>query len=171
MFTALFLVVVVVVMAAAIVYFSMRKRLNEGEIRARISDADRRLFIAEKKFMQGKIKRGVFDSISSEIEEDLMSCELALLRHEKAPQISVASRAERVVSLLSNPTPHRRAKINSILKETSLIRHEMSHLEAKLLKRAIRESVFEKMIAKKEAKLIEKEKELGDIVASSEKSP
>lgn len=168
MLEALFLALAAIVLVGVVVFVSLRGRMSGGELRLRIASANDRLLIAEKRFMKGKIKKSVFDSIVDSLEEEQLSAELALFRLEKSASLEVPKRSEKVISLLARPTPYRKAKVNSILKETDLIRHEMSLLEARLLKRQLKQTVFEKLIAQKEAKLIEKEKELGDVVASAQ---
>lgn len=163
----IFVLVAVIVVLVIFAYSYFRSSRTAEELNSKIIDARGRLSIAERKFMQGKIKRGIFDSLSSQIEEELLSAELALFRIQKAPTIEPSPKAGKIFAVLERPTNYRRAKINSILKETELLRHEMSLLEGKLLKRAIRESVFEKLIAQKESALISKEKELADIVESA----
>jgi len=160
-----FVLVVIFVVLIIVAYASLRNRAFESGLNLRVLAAKEKLLIAERKFMQGKIKKGVFEALIDQMEEEMLSSELALLRLHKAPQISTAPKAEKILAVLEKPTSYRRAKINSILKETELLRNEMGLLEIKLLKREITQRVFEKLIAQKEAKLISKEQELTDVVA------
>ncbi|MEI7961041.1 MAG: hypothetical protein WCI04_01780 [archaeon] len=168
MFEEVFLAVIVILIVVLVVMYSFfRNRVSESELNFRIMDSKGKLAIAERKFMQGKIRKNIFEVLASKLEEEILTSELALFRLQKAREILVSSSANKLLLEMNNPTKYRRAKINSILKETSLLRNEMSLLEGKLLKRQVREGVFEKLIAEKESKLISKEKQLGDIVESS----
>ena len=168
MFEEIFLAVMVIVIIAVVVIYSfLSNRSSRSELNLQIIDAKGKLAIAERKFMQGKIRKSIFEVLVSGLEEELLTAELALFRLQELPAASIAPKAAQILAIMDKPTKYRRAKINSILKETTLLRNEMSLLEGKLLKRQIRESVFEKLIAQKESKLIEKEKQLGDFVESS----
>ena len=162
-------VLVVIIVILLISLYSMRNSFSVDALLFRISSAKDRLAIAQRRFMQGKIKERVFNSLAGDIEEEITSGELLLYRLRKSGSVEVSDKVDKLLAVLSKPTPHRRSRINSILKETELIRHEMGLLEAKFLKREITESVFEKMIVKKEAQLISREKALTDIITTTAK--
>jgi len=165
MFEAIVLVLVVVVLVLVLfAYSSLRDKRLFLDTERSIVSARERLKIAERRFRQGKMNKGVFDSIADDLEGELYSAELLLFRLKKYNEISVDTKATLIVQKLDRPTKYRRSKIESILRETELIRHEMSLLEAKLLKREIKDSVFEKLIKERESEIIKKEKELMDVV-------
>jgi len=159
--------IVVVIFVGFFAFFSYRERILLQQTEKRVASAKEKLKIVERKFMQGKIKKNVFDSLVDELEEELFSAQCLLLRLKASPKISASDKVSEIVSKLGKPTKYRKAKIEKILKETELIRSEMSLLESNYLKREIKQSVFEKMIKKKESDLIQKEKELTDIVAAA----
>jgi len=152
------LVVLVFIYLGSVLDKSVILRLEKD-----VSSYKDHLKIAERRFMQGKIKKPVFDSLVNSIEEDLISAELVLFRLKKTDDVFVSDKTERVFSKVSHPTKHRRAKIESVLREIELIRKELSILESKALKREITQSVFDKLVAKKEFELIRKEHELNSI--------
>ncbi len=161
-------VLIAVVICALIVYLILRSSSpTPEELRGRISSAREKLSIAERKFMQGKIKKNVFSSIVDQIEEELLEAELSMYRLKKAPVIEVGAKVDKISAVLTNPTKFRRAKIGMILRETELLRSEMGLLEAKFLRREITQAVFEKLVMKKESALISKEKELTDVVVKA----
>jgi len=90
----------------------------------------------------------------------LVFAELSLFRLKKTDDVFVSDKTELVFSKVSHPTKHRKAKVESILREIELIRRELSIIESKALRREITQSVFEKLVAKKESELIKKEHEL-----------
>ncbi len=171
MFEAIVLVLVVVVLVLVLfAYSSLRDKRLFLDTERSIVSARERLKIAERRFRQGKMNKGVFDSIADDLEGELYSAELLLFRLKKYNEISVDTKATLIVQKLDRPTKYRRSKIESILRETELIRHEMSLLEAKLLKREIKDSVFEKLIKERESEIIKKEKELMDVVIQGSNS-
>lgn len=129
--------------------------------------AQEQIKIAERRFMQGKIKKSVFDALLDDLEQELISAELILFRFRKLPVISVEDKIGEVVLKLGKSTQYRKSKIQRILTETELLREEMGLLESKLLRREIKQSVFEKLIKQKELLLIKKEKELMDVIELS----
>ncbi|MFA5125527.1 MAG: hypothetical protein WC462_00810 [archaeon] len=164
--------IVVVIFVGFFAFLSYRDKLLLSQAEKRIVSVKEKIKIAERKFMQGKLKKSVFDSLVEDLEEELFSEECVLLRLKKASVFSSKDKVSEVVAKLDKPTKHRKARVEKILKEIELLRSEMSLLESKFLKREIKQSVFEKMIKKKESEMIQKEKELSDIVVeASEKSP
>ncbi|VVB74586.1 Uncharacterised protein [uncultured archaeon] len=129
--------------------------------------AQQRIKIAERRFMQGKIKKSVFDALLDDLEQELISAELILFRFQKLPDVSVVEKMGEVVLKLGKSTQYRKSKISRILMETELLRAEMGLLEGKLLRHEIKQSVFERLIKQKELVLIKKEKELMDVIELS----
>jgi len=168
MLEVLFLVAIVLLVILLIFGFSMHREKKLAEdIEREIVSAKDRIKIAERKFMQGKIKKSVFDSLLDDLEGELLSAEMALFRVKRSSEVSIGDKALMILSKIDKPTKHRKAGIEKLLKETELLRVEMSMLEGKLLKREINQSVFEKLIKEKESQMIQKEKDLMDIVASA----
>jgi len=173
MLEVLFLVLIVIVVISGIFFYSgyRDKKILEETEREVVSTKER-LKIAERKYMQGKIRKGVFDSIAEDLQSELLEYELLLFRLKKSGEISVDDKTAQVVGKLDHPTKYRTTKIGKILKETELIRRELSMLEAKLMKHEVSQNVFQRIVKEKESKLISKEKELMDLVlkSSDEKS-
>jgi len=168
MLEVLFLVAIVLLVILLIFGFSLHREKKLAEdIEREIVSAKDRIKIAERKFMQGKIKKSVFDLILDDLEGELLSAEMALFRIKRSSEVSIGDKALMILSKIDKPTKHRKAGIEKLLKETELLRVEMSMLEGKLLKREINQSVFEKLIKEKESQMIQKEKDLMDIVASA----
>lgn len=165
----IFVVIVIVVIVTIFIFSSFRGKAEITIYEDKVSSAKDRIKIAERRFMQGKIKKSVFESLMQELEEDLLSAEMYLLRLKKSDSLSVSNKSAQIVAKISRPTRRKERIIESILKETELLRLEMSLLEGRFLKREIKQSVFENLIKKKERELIQKEKELMDVVSDSKK--
>ena len=160
-----FLVLIVLVGIFAYSSYSEKKAILDAE--NQVVSAKERLKIAERKFMQGKIKKSVFESLIDDIEEELLLAELALFRLKNYPEVSITEKASQVFLKMDRPTKYRKIRIEKILTETELIRNEISILEGKFMKHEIKQSVFERLIKTKEDLMIRKEKELMDVVAGS----
>ncbi len=164
-----FLIVLIVVLIFTIVLFYYSRKnfwvLTAAE-RAMVS-AQQRIKIAERRFMQGKMKKSVFDELLDDLEQELVSAELILFRFRKLPDVSVSEKMGEVVLKLGKSTQYRKSKIQRILMETEMLRQEMGVLESKLMRHEIKQSVFERLIKQKEMVLIKKEKELMDVIELS----
>ncbi len=158
---------VIVVMVGIFFYSDYRDKKILEQTEREVVSAKERLKIAERKYMQGKIRKGVFDSIAEDLQSELLEYELLLFRLKKSGEVSVDDKTAQVVGKLTHPTKYRTTKIGKILKETELIRRELSMLETKLMKHEISQNVFERVVKQKESELISKEKELMDIVIKS----
>jgi hypothetical protein len=168
MLEVVFIVLLFFVVVLAFFYFSFLREKNfVDSARLSIVSARERLRIAERKFMQGKIKRSVFDSIVDDLEEELYSSELILFRFNKPFDVSLSDKVSLVMQKMDSVSKRKRKRVESILRETELIRHELDLLEAKLLKHEIKQSVFERLVKKKEFELIKKERELTNLVLRS----
>ncbi|MFA6064698.1 MAG: hypothetical protein WCW44_06170 [archaeon] len=168
MLEVLFLVLIVILVMSGIFFYSGyrdKKVLEDAE--REVVSVKERLKIAERKYMQGKIRKGVFDSIMEDLEAELLSYELLLFRLKKSGEVSVDDKTNQIVDKLVHPTKYRTAKIEKILKDSEITRRELSMLEAKLMKHEISQNVFEKIVKQKESELISKEKELMDLVIKS----
>ncbi|MCX6803003.1 MAG: hypothetical protein NTY48_00335, partial [Candidatus Diapherotrites archaeon] len=152
--------------AAFIILFLFRRDSYKLELETSVHSAQERLLIAERKFMQGKLKRSVFESLRSMIEEEMLLAEMSLFRLKKASNISVSTKAKRLVEVSGSLSRRKETKVRSILKETELLRSQMGLLEARFLKRSISEYVFEKLITNKESELIKKERELSNLISN-----
>ncbi|MCX6801326.1 MAG: hypothetical protein NTZ73_04005 [Candidatus Diapherotrites archaeon] len=162
------LVVFVILLIILWVYFVVSAgNFAVAELEKNISLTKSRLRIAEKKFLQRKISKGVFNSLVEGFESDLVSYELgrAVLNRPVAP--SVQKKAEEILARIPKPPKRTKIKITAMLKETEVLRREMSMLESKLLKHEIREEVFERLMTSKEKELIKKEADLLRLVEES----
>ncbi|MFA5931276.1 MAG: hypothetical protein WC821_03110 [archaeon] len=165
MIEVLVLVLFVILFFSGIFFYSSyRERIVFENAQREVISAQEKIKIAERKFMQGKIKKNVFEAILDELEEELISAELIVFRLKNSSSLSIGDKANQVIAKLDKPTKYRKTKIEKILKETELLRNEMSILEGRFLKHQIKQSVFEKLVQAKESMMIIKEKELMDIV-------
>jgi len=162
------LVLLVVLLFTLLLFYFSRKTIWALENAERIMiSAQERIKIAERRFMQGKIKKSVFDALLDDLEQELVMAELILFRFRRLPDVSVGEKVGEVVLKLGKSTQYRKSKISRILMETEMLRQEMGLLEGKLLRHEIKQSVFERMIKQKELVLIKKEKELMDVIELS----
>ena len=90
MFEEFILVLLVIVIIAIIFSYSSRKdkKLLEDAERGVVS-AKEKLKITERKYMQGKLRKGVFDSLVDDLEAELLSYELTLFRLRRSGEVSV----------------------------------------------------------------------------------
>jgi hypothetical protein len=166
MIEVLFFVFVVLFLIVLFFYSGLLSdRALALELENKVASARERLKIAERRFMHGKIKKNVFELLVDSIEEELLSAEMGLFRLAKINDISISAKTEEVFLQVNKPTRHRKAKVEALLKETELIRKELSMLEAKFMRREINQNVFDRLVMKKEAELIEKEHQLTKIAA------
>lgn len=129
-----------------------------------IIDDKQKLLIAERKFMQGKIRKEVFEPLSGDMERQMMEKELEIFRIKKENTVSIKDKFLQLTEKMKHPTNYKKLKLEKLLKESEIIRQEMSFLESKLLKREIKQSVFEFLIRKKEMEMIDKENEIIKII-------
>ena len=137
----------------------------------RIRFAKEKLKLAEKRYFQGRIKKELFDDVLSDIEAELAEAELVLFRLRKAREISVEEKTVALLDRVTKPTKHRKAKIARLLFETELLRSEVSLLEAKLMKRELTQSTFQRLMRDKENDMLEKESELVRTMREMEDAP
>ncbi len=128
-----------------------------------------RLKIAERKYMQGKIKKEIYDELRLEIEEKLFLTELDIFRLKKIHVLEIEDKLEEIYKRILNPTKHRRVQLAHLLTETELVRKEMGFLESKLMKHELSENLFKKLIRKKEQELISLEIEIVNLVKVANK--
>ena len=162
-----FLILVLIAFVILLGFSVWQDKRNLALLNERISSLNQQISIAKRRFMQGKIKKNVFDLIIDDLESELYSAELLLFRMKKSASISVKSKTDEIMSKLDKPTKHRRQLVEKILSDTELIREELALLEAKLFKHEINQSVFDKLVREKESELIRKEKELMDVVKNA----
>lgn len=164
-----FLVLVLIVFVVLLGFSVWQDKKSIANLNEKVASLNQQISIAQRRFMQGKIKKNVFDLILDDLESELYSTELLLFRSQKSASVSVKSKTDEIISKLDKPTKHRRALVESILSETELIREELALLEGKLFKHEIKQSVFDKLVREKESELIRKEKELMDVVKGATK--
>jgi hypothetical protein len=129
-----------------------------------IVDDKQKLVIAERKFMQGKIRKEVFEPLSGDMEREMLEKELEIFRIKREKNVSIKDKLSQLVEKMAHPTNYKKLKLEKLLKESEIIRQEMSYLESKLLKREIKQTVFEFLIRKKEMEMIDKENEIIKII-------
>ncbi len=126
-----------------------------------------KLKIAEKKYMQGKIKSEVFEQLKDDLNYKMILTQLDIFRIKKMHALEIEEKAEKLFEKLIHPTKHRKAKLRHLLMESEVLRKEIKFIEKKLLKNEITENVFKRLISQKEDEMIEKENEIIIFVKSS----
>jgi len=162
MLEVIFLVLIVVVVLL-VFFFVFGKDDFESrafELENNLLFEKEKLKIAERKFLQGKIKKAVFDPLLDDLESDITEKELELYELRKKKDISAKEKLKELLGRFDRPTGFKKAKLEKLLKESELVRSELGVLEVKFMKREIKESVFQKMVRKKEKQLIEIESEI-----------
>jgi len=172
MFEVLLLIgIVVILFVAFFAYnFSLEGRVVVDQ-EQKIAFIKDKLKLAEKKFFQGKIKKPVFDSLLDDLEAELATAELVLFRMKKSREISVEDKTVALLDNMTSPSRHRKMKISRLLFQTELLKSEINLLEAKLMKRELKESVFRKLVKEKESEMISSESELIDELNKSRAVP
>ncbi len=163
-----FFLVLIVVVLFLVFFFIFGK--DNYEARAFVLESDlaaekEKLKIAERKFLRGKIKKDVFDSLLDELESEITEKELDLYGLRKKEDISIKEKLSALLEKLNKPTGLKKSKIEKLLKESELIRFELGLLEVKLMKRQITENVFQKLVGKKEKEMIQIESEIVRLMA------
>ena len=159
-----FLVLVLLVFLVLIGVSIWQEKKTILVLNEKISSLNKQMNIAKRRFLQGKITKSVFDLIVEDLQTELYSAELALLRLTKGVPKRVGAKTDEIMARLDKPTKHKRSLVEKILSETELIREELALLESRLFKNEIKQSVYNKIVFEKEAELILKEKELMDVV-------
>jgi hypothetical protein len=130
-----------------------------------ISRIEKMLKIAEKKFFKGKMKKEVFESLCDDLRSEKTYLELEIHSIKRASDVSVSEKSEELLGRAINPSKHKKIKLNSLLRETDLLRNEIHLLEVKLMKHELTENLFHKLVKEKENKLIRLESEIVEIVS------
>lgn len=113
-----------------------------------------RLKIVNRKYMQNKIKKEVFESLKEDIEEKLILTEMDIFRLRKAHLLEIENKLNEIYKKITRQTKHRKVQLTRLVTNAELVRKEMGYLEHKLLKREISENLFKKLIKNKEHELI-----------------
>lgn len=168
MIEVLFLVILVFILVGIFwfVTYKENKEIQVSYFEKEILDEKQKLKIAQRKFMQGKIRKEVFEPISNEMEREMVEKELEVFKIKKENEISIQKKLSEILEKMTNPTKYKKVKLEKLLKETEIIRQQMSLLESKLLKREIKQHVFEFLIRKKEMEMIDKENEIIKLVGT-----
>lgn len=167
MIELIFLLLIVLILVGVFWFVSYSDK-SDSEIFSLQGDIEKdkeKLKIAQRHFMQGKIKKDVFDPLLDDLELEMIEKELQLYRINKRKEVSVVDKVEELLKRLQKPTKYRRTRLEKLLKDAELIRHEMSLIEAKLMKRELKPAVFQHMLKKKEKELINKETEIIDLIS------
>ncbi|MDD3159474.1 MAG: hypothetical protein PHQ98_00725 [Candidatus ainarchaeum sp.] len=130
----------------------------------KISQMDSQLKLANLKFMKGKISKNVFEELKLDFESKKTFFELENNKLKEIDLPGVSKKVELIYNKLDKPTRYKKIHIQNLVYDSELIRKEMKSLENKLLKGAMDQKTFEKLIALKENDLISKEAELIDFV-------
>lgn len=161
----LFLIVLILVGVFWFVSYDDKSDKEIFSLQGDIEKDKEKLKIAQRHFMQGKIKKDIFDPLLDDLEVEMIEKELELFRIKKRKEVSVVEKAEELFKRFSKPTKYRRTRLENLLKDAEIIRHEMSLIESKLMKRELNPTVFQHMLKKKEKELINKETEIIGLVS------
>lgn len=168
MIEVIFLVIVLVIVLFIIIktnYSNVEQIIFEKEQILGIKED--KLKIAQKKYMQGKIKKEVYDGLSNDLQIDMVLTQLDIFRIKKIHTLEIEEKAQKLFAKLANPTKHRQTKLRHLLIESEVIRKELKFIENKLLKNEITENVFQDLIKLKEKEMIEKESEIINFIKGS----
>lgn len=155
--------VLIVVILILVLYFLTSRETYEVrvlELEKELVFDKEKLKIAERKYMQGKIKKTIFEPLLDDIESDLTEKELEIYRFKKMNNISTKEKLSALLAKMEKPTGFKKARLEKLIKESETLRSEIGILEMKLMKREINETVFKRMIQKKEKEMIDKESEI-----------
>jgi hypothetical protein len=120
---------VVLIILLWLYYLLSRESAVVAQLDAHIDITRSKLRLAEKKFLQRKISKNVFDSLVSGFESDLVSYELERAALSRPASQSARKKAEDILSRIPNPPKRLKVKIISLLRETEALRHEMVFLK------------------------------------------
>jgi hypothetical protein len=152
--------IIIIVMRAN--YSTTEQLVNAKE--AQIEIEREKLKIAEKKYMQGKIKKDIFMELKSDIIYKMILSELDIFRIRKAHTLEIEEKAQKIINKIVHPTRHKESSIRHKLAETEIIRKEIKFVEKKLLRNEIDQNLFKRIVSEKEDEMIEKENEIIHIV-------
>jgi len=161
-FILIFIVVLLILLL--FVYIMQSESILILEKEKAILRVEKMLKIAEKKFMKGKIKRGVFEELQNDLIAEKINLEFELKSIDRAQTTDVTFKAEALAERSLHPTRRKKLTIKRLLEDTELIRAELGAIEKRFLKHEIKESVFKKLIKEKESQLIRKESEIIELV-------
>jgi hypothetical protein len=160
--------VLIVIILVLVLYFLTSRSSYETrvlELEKELVYDKQKLKIAERKYMQGKIKKDIFDPLLDDIESDVTEKELEIYKYKKMGEVSTKEKLKELLSRMDRPTGFKKAQLEKLIKESESLRSEMGMLEAKLMKREINESVFRKMIQKKEKEMITIESDIIKLIS------
>lgn len=157
-----FFIVLIVVLISLIIFFYNKTDskkiifLKEQELLL-LKD---RYKIAEKKFLQGKIKQNIFDKLKNDLEYEIVLIELEIFRVKKNYFSKLEEKFQQILLKIKKPTKYKKAKLKGFLKESEMIRNELRLIEKKILKNEISQNTFERLLQEKEKEMIKKETQI-----------
>jgi hypothetical protein len=163
-------VLVALVIVVLIIVVRSNYSLTEQLVKVKetqIETEKEKLKLAEKKYMQGKLKQGVFNQVKDDLKYKIILLELDIYRIKKTHTLEVEEKAQKLFAKLVHPTKHRRVSLRHMLIESEIVRRELKIIEKKLLKREIDESLFKRLISEKEDEMLEKENEIVHFIKRS----
>ena len=129
---------------------------------------EKKLIIAQKKFMKGKINQPVFEELKNDLKFNSLLLELEILRLKQIHQIEIEEKVLELISKLKTPTKYRKTKLRHLLIESEILMKEINLIEKKMMKNEISQELFKKIIKHKENELIEKEAQIVDFINQEE---
>ncbi len=163
------IVLVVIVIAGLFLVMKFNSSLTERLVRDREEHLDierEKLKIAEKKYMQGKIKQDVFEKVKEDLSYKIVLTELDIYRIKKTHTLEIEDKAEKLIQKLVHPTKHRQVTLRHMLIESELVRKELKIIENKLLKNEIDQKLFKRLVSEKEDEMLEKENQIIHFIKS-----
>jgi hypothetical protein len=163
------IVLVIIVIVGLFLIVKFNSSLTEKLARDKEEHLDierEKLKIAEKKYMQGKIKKDVFDKVKNDLSYKIVLTELDIYRIKKTHTLEIEEKAEQLFEKLVHPTKHRKVTLKHMLIESELVRKELKLIENKLLKNEIDQELFKRLISEKEDEMLEKENQIIHFIKS-----
>lgn len=129
----------------------------------KISLAKEKLNIAEKKYMQGKIKEKIFEKLKYDLQYEIVSNKLSIIKIKKE-EASIKPKLKKILNKLKRKTKHKKVTLNRLLTQVDVVKKQLSVLDSMFMKRAITEDVYNAVAEEKENQLISLEADILKIV-------
>ncbi len=168
MIEVLFLVLILIILVVFLVIYSpVRDQIQAALFERKISMLKAQLDLTEKKFLQRKISKEVYDSLYERLESELMQYNFELFKLREGKHISVEGKVAQLLEKVGAPSNRQKSKINSLTRDSEYLKNEIKQLKGRLMKRQIKEKVYSKLVAEKELSLVQKESEIIQVIKES----
>ena len=127
-----------------------------------------KLKIAEKKFLQGKMNKNIFEKIRNDLEYENVLLELEIEIARRTNFERVEEKVKQLFSKFKKPTKYKRTKLKRMIGESESVRTELKIIEKKLLRNEISQETFEKLVQEKEKEMVDKETKIVHFIRGHE---